>query len=413
MKVGFGSTEITPSGSVAMDGYGSRIESSRGVHAPLYARAAVFEEDVAVLVLVLDILAVDGDLVRAIRAAVTSRTGILGQHIMVAATHTHAGPKGGREHAFGNDNAEEWEGYRQYIVEQAGEAAHLACQAKEQAVLKFGRREVELFASNRRSKDGCVEGHLSVLVVERDGRPLGVLFNYPCHPTILDAKNLVISPDFPGYAVEHVQRFIPHGMFFNGAAGDISTRFTRRSASINEAQARGAELAEAVLDSVQAARPVTISHILGSHRAIELPVRPFDVKEAEAQLMAAQATYAAAIGQTSPPELRQLEVNVIGAGKACKIATALSNKSLVAEIQLLEFGPIKLFSIPGELFCSIGKRIKALGPKIEIVGYGNGYIGYIPSREAFRQGGYELFSSLVGPDAEEVIIDTIRSMGGF
>lgn len=413
MKAGFGTQVITPPWSMPMDGYGSRTEISQGVHSPLYARAVVFEQGAAILLLVLDILAVDGDLVREIRAEVKEKTGIPEQQIMVAATHTHAGPRGCREHALGREGLDRWEPYRRFLAEQAASAALLAYQDKQEANLKSCRVEKRLFASNRRIEGGCVDHQLTVLVVERDAQPLGVLFSYPCHPTILDAKNLLISPEFPGYAVQHIQRQFPNALFFNGAAGDISTRFTRRSSSFAEAQARGAELGEAVLNAIQEAEPLSVSTVGGQCRTIELPVQTRDLDRAEAQVKAASAAYAAAEKQASPQELRQLEVNLIGAQKACKLAASQTRKSIATEIQFLELGPIKFVSIPGELFCSIGRQIKALAAGIEIVGYANDYIGYIPSEDAFQQGGYELFSSLVGPRAGMVIIDSIRSMGGF
>ena len=65
--------------------------------------------------------------------------------------------------------------------------------------------------------------------------------------------------------------------------------------------------------------------------------------------------------------------------------------------------------IPGELFCELGLRIKINSPyKYNfIVELANDYIGYIPTTEAFRQGGYETWlatSSKVAPEAGENIV---------
>ena len=48
--------------------------------------------------------------------------------------------------------------------------------------------------------------------------------------------------------------------------------------------------------------------------------------------------------------------------------------------------------VPGELFSSLGKKIKALAPDraVMVAGYANGSLGYLPGRDAVSQGGYEV-----------------------
>lgn len=67
--------------------------------------------------------------------------------------------------------------------------------------------------------------------------------------------------------------------------------------------------------------------------------------------------------------------------------------AITGEVQLLRLGPdIALAAIPGELFAEIGLRMKeGLACKHPfIVGYANGYVGYLPSAASCREDGEKL-----------------------
>ena len=64
--------------------------------------------------------------------------------------------------------------------------------------------------------------------------------------------------------------------------------------------------------------------------------------------------------------------------------------------------------IPGELFVEYGLEIKEKSPFAHtlIIGYANDYVGYIPTLEAFQEGGYEVrtgLASKLDPKTGEII----------
>jgi len=62
--------------------------------------------------------------------------------------------------------------------------------------------------------------------------------------------------------------------------------------------------------------------------------------------------------------------------------------------------------VPGELFAEIGTAIKRASPFVVtcIAGYSNGSIGYIPTRRAYAEGGYEVTHACrIAPEAGEMI----------
>jgi len=82
-----------------------------------------------------------------------------------------------------------------------------------------------LWANPKRLPTEPVDKTLRVLRIDDEsGKPRAVLAHFACHPVTLGGKNLLISSDFPGAAVEHIEsRLGDHclAMFLQGASGDI------------------------------------------------------------------------------------------------------------------------------------------------------------------------------------------------
>jgi hypothetical protein len=85
------------------------------------------------------------------------------------------------------------------------------------------------------------------------------------------------------------------------------------------------------------------------------------------------------------------------------------------EVQVIALGELALVGISGELFVSLGLRIKRSSPFpfTFIVGYANGYNGYLTPEEAWKQGGYEVSIgqwSLCGQGSGEAIVSMAKSL---
>jgi hypothetical protein len=62
------------------------------------------------------------------------------------------------------------------------------------------------------------------------------------------------------------------------------------------------------------------------------------------------------------------------------------------EVQALRLGEALVVAVEGELFAELGNRIKEASPAPAtfVAGYSNGMEGYLPTAEAFDEGGYEV-----------------------
>jgi hypothetical protein len=83
-----------------------------------------------------------------------------------------------------------------------------------------------------------------------------------------------------------------------------------------------------------------------------------------------------------------------------------------AELAAARIGDLGIAMVPGEVFSSLGKAIRDSSPfkYTMVVSYMNGYVGYIPDREAYREGGYEALSSHLSPEASDVVVSTAAKL---
>jgi len=207
-------------------------------------------------------------------------------------------------------------------------------------------------------------------------------------------------------------------VFFNGAAGDVSTRFYRQKSDFDEIE----RVAKVVQDSLIRCIPNTKEIDLDPDKfqAITIPVQlkikempPMDVlrnmlRQAQEELQRARLR--------GEQNLRPWESKVEGIESLIRTSTAVNGAQLIqTALHILVFGEVSFVGVPGELFSTLGKQIEeALKPKkIFVVGYASDYIGYIPDMSAYDEGGYETLSTLLqrgeGERIVEIIIEALRN----
>lgn len=432
LKAGAGKTKITLAPGGPMAGYAARNGRSIGIHDPLYARMVLLDgKTTQYALVVLDLLKVDENLVALIRREINNITGIPRDSITVAATHTHSGPA-----EIGNNP--------EFATSIAHDIAGLARKVwadRVPATIGMETGELHDLGRNRNHPDGLYDPAVGVIRIDSfDGQVLAIIINYACHPTVLGEDNLLFSRDFPGFAVDLIEKEstdgTPVAIFTNGAAGDISTRYTRKESTFTEAKRFGELLARKVLE---------ISHTLTTsfewridtyRKEISLPIRqgsiPFAIKtlsDARRKLSDLESK------PVSPGEIRTAQTTVQAAEMVLKklvnesqalneahTATRLRPGSLLAEIQVVFLtGETKaaIIVLPGEIPCGVGQWFKRIinemggvnTNQIVIFGYGNGHIGYLPSPESYQKLEYESLMSKVDPGATELIAETLRTLG--
>jgi len=409
LRAGFAEADITPPIGTHKIGWLRDVVSDR-VLDPLCARAMAVEcAGRRIALIQLDTLSVRWTQVSEIRRRLEDRFAFPGDAVMVAATHNHAGPAVANCGDVRRDDA-----YLQTMVAKVVSMFGEALAGMENAEIGFGSGFEWRVPHNRRvvMRDGtvrthgtfndpdtlCLEGpvdpEVAVMAARaRDGRLLGAVANFACHPTH-HGDGTALSAGFPGVLARQMkERGCPVTLFLDGASGNISEQDPCRGGAGMSKEEVGAILADDV-SGVVANMAYGSEAALGARsRTVRLPFRRVTDDEVAGTVHGAQRFIDPAIYERDIPRLLE-RIRRMGAQPA--------------QVQALFVNDRVFVGIPAELFVQVGLRIKegAWPKRALVVGQANGMVGYVPHGEAFRRGGYETTfagSSRLAPEAGEML----------
>jgi len=424
---GAAKVDITPPVGLPMGGYGARSERSRGIVDPLHARVAVLSDgrgDIAVIVC--DLLGVGSELVAETRRQVEERAGVPPERVLVAATHTHAGPAGLRL----RDAPE-------FVAITAAKLAGAVAMARRAAVpvlLEAGSVELGSISLNRRDPAGPIEDTLRVLVADpgRDRPPVFALVSYACHSTVREHDNLEYSADWPGAMARSLERNLGGtAIYLQGAAGDINPVWTahdhaeveRVGGIVGAAATRlalemrplasGGQRSFNLSWSEEVEVPATGRLLSGvgldaavSHLDVDRRVRP-PVADTDAELDKLRAEIGSPNVALEQRRRLRARINELDVVRQWGLAELRAGTQAV-EVQALRVSEECAFvSLPGEFFVETGRDVAGrcgLGFPL-IAGYANGSVGYVPPAGQYPEAGYEVGMTQFGPGAAEAVAD--------
>ena len=397
LRAGTSRIEITPAIPVTLAGYESRKELSQGVHDPLSARALAFEEHGRHLVLVsVDILGFYNETAAPLRQAILDACRLEPSELFLAAIHTHSAPNPALKRALGHTNNVAFtETLRGQLVQVVREALERAVPSKLQAgsgssPVGVNRRQVARDAAGNPSIDLgrnpslLTDREVQVLEIARadSGELATILFAYNTHSTSLGPGNSLISGDVHGLAEQFIERYLGSGEVapgIAGASGDIDPwvrvlpDFRATNGWIPEPVLLGTMLGEEVVRVVERMPKADLAgSVSTAFETLELP------------------------GKSS------------GEIRATNGAPATRLNLTVGRV-----GQVAFVGLGGEVFNEIGQAIKRASPfpTTLVITHCNGASGYLPTPQAYLEGGYEVKSSHFAPGAaEQVIKEAVRML---
>lgn len=396
--------DITPKTPKWLMGYAAR--QSTGVNDPIFHRIVVIDDGKTRFALVsTDVCVFSPTLYDRLAARVQKEAAILPVNLWWTVTHTHSAPeigplglydvllKGRSEHPVDTEYTDE-------ILETLVAGIQKTQQQLEPARLSIGTG-FSMANINRRARDpngvislglnpdGPVDRQIGLVRLERtNGTPLALIANYAMHGTVLGGRSMVISGDAQGVVADYVEKKLGAPMLYiNGAAGNIapiySTQDNPRAGHLTEFNVL---LGDRILAANQSLGPATNRVTLrASERIVETPRR------AGLDWTEELAPY----GRTDPSGTAMVRV----------------------PIRFLRINDTLVWGGPVELFCEIALAVRAKSPFTHtfFFGYTNGWLGYLPTKAAFSEGGYEPktspFSDRVEKDLVEAVVahlDTLR-----
>jgi neutral ceramidase len=394
LRVGAIKKEITPPLGTDLFGYIRRFGTSKGVHDPLRANFLSLEESTnQVLLISLDILAMDEIFASRVREEISRELNIKKRNILVAAIHTHSSPGIHLFRNVGKRNRDWEEKLLQTLITGASESIKRMRKGSAGGGMGFA-----LIGKNRRKEGGAVDPCFPLLCFrDEENTPLALIANYGCHPVVLDEKNLLISADYVGYFRNHLNKFLcanPVTLFFCGANGDVDPVQRGNFSIANRLGKILAAEASKVIKKMKFQKDIEIKA-----REVSLKI-PYgwipNPKEAEKTLKESRSRYEHAVKKGEKKEIKIRKAFLLWAKEIKE--KALKNKLpsvLETRLQCLKLGEAILLAHPFELFSSVSLSLR-LKSKIEslfLAGYANGYGGYLPDEKSCTEGGYEVDES--------------------
>ncbi len=348
LQIAIGEADITPSlegeKPVWLAGY-LHGRAATGVHDPLYARALLLSDGQTTIALVsLDLIGWSYPSTKRIRERLPEL-----DYVMVASTHNHEGPDtigiwGESPLKRGVDDVYNARVESEVVQLVSGLTANLQPVTAEMGMIdrpdlvNDSRLPIVVDATIRTIRFRSVA----------DGKAVGLLVQGTAHPEALGAKNKLITADFPYYVQNHLRanQGCPT-VYVSGAIGGLLAPPPRGISAADGtplelgtfayAEAFGHQVADAVLESLQAARPVPMTPLRVYRREVAFPIdnplyrlaRSLNVIQREGyEWLGTPDRWGKQVSRDFRPQR--------GAG--------------VTEVSLLQFGELHVIGIPGELY---------------------------------------------------------------
>jgi hypothetical protein len=424
LRVGAAATIITPPEGTPLAGYYSQ-RGSKTVLDDIYAKAIVLEVgDTKAVLAVCDLISLPRQVVTEARRQIEAATGIPGLHVMISATHTHTGPVLNRESSLDELVGATSDLGRRYTEKLPELIAKCVIDANKKltparASVALGKEEGLSFNRRFVMKDGSVSWNPAkrnpdivrpagpidpdVGVVYFDtpkNAPVATYVNFAMHPDTVGGDG--VSADYPGVLTKLLAGYRGPDMltvFANGCCGNINHRdisWLDPQKGPSEAHRIGTVLAAAVLRTTPHLKPVAAESLRLKSEIVKLPLAP----HSEADVAAANDV----VKRVKEPATKFMDK--VQAFRVLDVA-ARQGKPWEVEVQVIALGDVAWVSLPGEIFAELGLAIKKASPfpHTLIAELANGSIGYIPNKDAYPQGNYEVVSSRCAAGSGELLVE--------
>ena len=415
LKAGIAKVDITPIENLYMGGYDKscRMDPSNGSFGKIYIRSLVFDDNAKRIAFIeIDVVSLPAKNYWPLRTLVSAETGIPVENIMLGCVHNHTAPSpDGR-----NSNSEWYKQFNGNVVKAVKDAiadlepikigggtgkSSIAMNRRKRmgdtlsyltfdennSSQSYGKyktdspvriRELEGVCRLGANPKGLIDNEVGIMRIDKlSGQPKAVFINYACHGTSLGGRNNTISPEWNGHMLEYVEKNIPGviGLFAQGAAGDINPRFVGGldggEDNLENTARLGYEIGREVVN--------VFNEIHTNYTLSEIKIKQGDI---------------------------------VCPLKYDEVVKDFRNTTINVPVTAIRIDGFTWVTFPGELFHQIGKEIKSSthSPYPFLVGYCNGSLGYMPTQQAYSEGGYEPWASCFDPVTEKIFIKGVGKM---
>jgi hypothetical protein len=389
LQAGYSELDITPALGTGMPGY-FHGRKADGVLDPLLIKAlALTHDDTTLLIMVVDLIALDRPLVDKLRNAIREKTSIPPERIFIHATHTHTGARASE--------------IADALPQQMASAAAKALENRKQETrVTSGCAEEDSVTFIRRylMKDGTVRtnpGRANPNVVRPIGQIDAKVNVLSFHKTKISlvshglhcdcVSGTKFSADYPYHLTETVRQELGSDwnvVYLNACCGNINhinINDKDQRSSYQESRKIGRTLGRAALLAHKSSAEIKVDRISSRTKQIQCPIRkvPQQVYEWAKKEM-----------QKDPEKASKRNFNELTPRGIIRLAET-KEQSRDAEIIVLCIGPVGIVGLPAECFVELSKDIQShsLMDSTWVIGLTGGSMGYVPHPRGYQEGGYE------------------------
>ncbi len=443
-RAGAATSTITPPLGGAIIG-GFHPFPSTHVHDDLHARALVLDNGQTRLAFVVcDLLGLSRYLCDEVRRLVHEETGIPAGNVMISATHTHSACSALGERFSTSPELNE---YQKFVARRAADAVRCALNNLAPARIGWASGSEPRHVFNRRwfmkpgtvpvtpfggtndlvkmnppraSKDlvkpaGPTDPEIGLIAVQSpEGRPIALLANYSLH-YVGGVRGADISADYYGMFCDRMQSLLGAdrqeppfvAMMSNGTSGNINnidfTKPGEKMASYEKMRLVANDVAAAAFKAYQTIQWHDTVPLGAAFQEMEIGFR----HPTPEQLERAKGLLAKIKPGKKPDTLEE-----IYADRTVHVNDYPPRGPI--PLQAFRIGDAGIATIPTEVFVEIGLEMKKRSPfkPTYVVSLAHGYLGYLPTPEQHKLGGYEtwLGTNRLEVDASTKIVTALLEM---
>ncbi|MBJ7996335.1 neutral/alkaline non-lysosomal ceramidase N-terminal domain-containing protein [Bacillus mycoides] len=383
-KVGVCKVDITPPIGIDFIGY-HRDTGINNIEDHIYGTIFVFEKDEMKTVFIsIDNIGMLVEDTTMIRERVASELNEPLQQITVVYTHTHSGPETVGDHPL-------IKSYKTILLNNVVQGAITANNNMRSCEVGWDVTTGDI-GVNRRERtpdgkakmginiEGIVDKRIGVLAMRNaESKELaGVIVFCTAHPNVLKGDSDVLSADYPGMTREILEKIVNCPVIIvQGATGNVNAKYRGSQEALKQMAYVISGHVLTILPTVTY-RPIVNLRTISTMMQMKLKDIP-EIEEIKRMAQLAEKQWGVNTEEWLTIVLEKHRRNI-------------QQVSIDLEIQLFQINDGIFSGIPMEPFSETALEMKE-SVQNELAffgGYTNGYIGYLPTKEEYAYGGYEV-----------------------
>ena len=417
IKFGYEQSKLKLKKNQYLSGY-APIRKCEGIHDDLGIKTNVFfdcEVNKYYIFTVLDVIAIDEELTNRVEKKLESLIEPEKFTLFLIATHTHSGPSGmiqtrknfkkGLVGIFGEFNEELNNDVSEIIIETIRDSID----SLEEFSYSIHQSSIKNIGTDRHQIENLIDNKMTSFEITTKNKDNVLIINYSCHPTVLSYENKLSSADFLSEFYLKCSEGFKQATFINGSSANVSTRFTRKDQSIQQAKNFGNSLYNQFLNKEIIMSNDTKPFSIDSKKSY-VKLKTKDLNDISIELLEKniETLDKEIMRCTDLTKARLLRADLEGIRATINMKESLVNTSEIeVPYWFFRLDNITCILIPGEITSNLTEKIR-LETNCLVFSMVNDYLFYFAEEEMFSVNTYEAQSSFFAVGEAEKMMGKIE-----